>query len=283
VSVKFFGQFLIERDEIDPGQLQEALAMIKAESRTLGEIAIQLAFFSRADATRVNRQQRVDDRPFGELAVEMGLLTPQQLQHALAVKEQTHLYLGEALVRLGHLPVGRLGGLLDEFKIDQAPYEQGPVAILPGELSGNRLARAVVDLIPKLCRRVASLPAKVSLGEPLEEVPDLRYRVSVSMRSVSALEVALSGDRDFALTLAAATAGLAPESLDENLVEDGLAEFLQVVAGNALTVVACEGVRSHLSPPDLGVLPADGYAFEIITTRGSGILIMAPILAPLPV
>jgi hypothetical protein len=281
VSVKFFGQFLIERREIDSSQLQEALAMIKAESRTLGEIAIQLAFFSGADARRVNRQQRVDDRPFGELAVEMGLLTPQQLQQALVIKERTHLYLGESLVRLGHLPVERLGGLLDEFKINQAPYEQGPVAILPGELVGNRLARAVVDLVPKLCRRVASLPVKVSIGEPLGEVPDLHYRVSVSMRSVSALAVALSGDREFALTLAAAAAGLAPESFDEELIEDGLGEFLNVVAGHALTVVASEGVSSHLSAPDLGVLPAEGYAFEIIATRGHGILVMAPVAAPL--
>jgi CheY-specific phosphatase CheX len=134
-----------------------------------------------------------------------------------------------------------------------------------------------VDLVPKHCLRVASLHVKVSSGEPLEEVPDLRYRVSVSMRGVSALEVALSGDRDFALPLASATAGLDPENCDEELVEDGLGEFLHVVAGNALTVVASEGVRSHLSPPDLGAWPAKGYAFEIIATQGHGILVMAPI------
>ena len=38
MAVKFFGQFLIERGEIDAAQLHDALALMNTENKQLGEI-----------------------------------------------------------------------------------------------------------------------------------------------------------------------------------------------------------------------------------------------------
>ncbi len=74
MGLRFFGQFLIERGEIDSSQLREVLDLMERENRTLGELAVDAGFASAADCRRVNGEQRRLDRPFGELAQEMGVL-----------------------------------------------------------------------------------------------------------------------------------------------------------------------------------------------------------------
>ena len=150
MSVKFFGQFLIEQGEIDAGQLREALERMQSRNRSLGDLAIAEGLLAPGDAERINAAQREVDRPFGELAVSMGLLPAEDVEKLLRRQREQRLPLGEALLELGHLPVTRLGALLDCFKIDQSPYETGQI-LLPSALTRLRLAPLILDLLPRFC------------------------------------------------------------------------------------------------------------------------------------
>ena len=276
MSVKFFGQFLIERGEIDPDQLRGALALMKRENSTLGEIAIQEGFLSRADTHWVNMQQRLTDRPFGELAVELGHLTREQLERCVQRQDRARLRIGEALTRLGHLPADRLGALLDEFKIDQAPYETGQVE-LPEALAENRLAPYVVDLLPKFCMRIARVQVKIAPSASLRALPSYPYCVGVAALADPGLDVILAGDRDFALRIAAHTAGLDVDSVEEELIADGLGEFLNVLLGNAIGLLEREGAQAELQPARYRVESAEGTVFEVATSEGRAALLLAEI------
>ena len=65
MGVKFFGQYLIERGEVDADQVRAALDLMDAENRTLGELAVEGKLISKADADKVNAEQRHRDMPFG--------------------------------------------------------------------------------------------------------------------------------------------------------------------------------------------------------------------------
>ena len=112
MSVKFFGQFLIESGEVDAGQIREALDLMDGANRSLGEVAVEAGLMTKADADRVNVAQREQDRPFGKLAVEMRLLTKKQLEEVLRKQEAGRVRIGEALVHLGHLSDDRLALLI---------------------------------------------------------------------------------------------------------------------------------------------------------------------------
>jgi hypothetical protein len=272
VSVKFFGQFLIEQGEIDAGQLCEALGLMQARNRSFGDLAIAEGLLTPAEAERLNAMQRDVDRPFGELAVEAGLLSREALERLLRRQSEGRLPLGEALIVLGHLPVTRLGALLDRFKIDQSPFESGQIA-LPSALARVRLVPIVLDLLPRFCLRVARLHVKLTPARSQEVDGALAHRVALGVRGAQQLDLGLAADGAVASALAGALSGVPRESLDDSLLTDGLGEFLNVLAGNAVTVLDREAAAARLETVRHSVLPPSGHVFDLTATCGRGALV----------
>ena len=275
VSIKFFGQFLIERGEIDAGHLREALELMRARNLALGDLAIVAGLLAPEDAERLNAEQREVDRPFGELAVERGLLSRELLEQLVAHQRETRLPLGEALVALGHLPATRLGALLDQFKIDQSPFVTGQRS-LPRELVGVRIAALALDLVPRFCMRVARLHVKLAPARPHGAALGLPHRVTLAVRGPQALELGLAADRELASALAAGIGGAAKPPLDGARIDEGLGEFLGLLVGNAVAALEREGLFARVEPIRHGALPGAGHAFDWIATNGRGALIVSP-------
>lgn len=274
MSVKFFGQFLIEQGEVDAGHVREALDLLGQTNRSLGEIAVEADMMSEADVAAVNHAQRGNDRPFGDLAVELGLLEPEELVDALRMQRERRLMIGEALVHLGHLKTERLGPMLDAFKADQAQYDIGAMGQLPDPLVNNRVAPYVLDLLPKFCMRVARLNVKVGDAQVLGEAPSLTHRVSLPIHAHRGLDVTLLGDATFVSALASGTSGIAVEKLDRELMLDGVGEFLNVLAGNAISALERTGVQAELGTPDYDAELADGWLFDLATSQGRAALVL---------
>jgi hypothetical protein len=273
VSVKFFGQFLIEQGEIDAGQLREALERMQSRNRSLGDLAVAEGLLAPRDAERINAAQREVDRAFGELAVSMGLLSAEEVvEKLLARQREQRLPLGEALVELGHLSVTRLGALLDRFKVDQSPYHTGQIP-LPSELAGLRQAPLILDLLPRFCLRVARLHVKLGPARAQQIDPALLHRAALAVRGPQRLELGLAADGEIGAALASGISGVAREALDPGLLVDGLGEFLNVLAGTALSALDPEGALAQLEPVQAGVLPPLGHLFELVATGGRAALI----------
>jgi len=274
MSVKFFGQFLIERGEVDAGHVRAALELLGKTNMTLGEVAIEAGMMTPDQVQRVNHGQRGNDRPFGDLAVELGHLDSTQLVECLRMQRERRLKIGEALVHLGHVPAERLGQLLDQFKADQAEYEIGPLAQLPDQLANNRVAPYVLDLLPKFCLRIARVHVKVGDAQVLEEAPHWPFRVSLPIHAHRGLDVTLVGDRAFCARLASGTSGIAEAKLDHDLMVDGVGEFLNVLAGNAISALERSGVQAELGVPDHDAELADGWLFDLATSVGRSALVL---------
>jgi hypothetical protein len=275
VTVKFFGQFLIEQGEIDAGQLREALERVQSRNRSLGDLAIAEGLITPAAADRINTAQLGVDRPFGEIAVAMGLLSRLDLEKLLRRQREERLPLGEALVELGHLPTARLGALLDRFKIDQSPFETGEIP-LPSPLARLRLARLILDLLPRVCMRVARLQVKLAPAGSAQVDAALTQRASLTVRGPQPLELGLAADAEVASALASGISGIARQDLDAALRADGLGEFLNVLVGNAVAALDREQVDAQLEPVRLGVLPPAGHCFELVAGGGRGALVARP-------
>jgi CheY-specific phosphatase CheX len=275
MGVKFFGQFLIDQGEVDASQVREALDLMEEANPTVGELAVRCGYMSARQAVEVSAVQRSRDLGFGDLAVELGLLETEQLVELVRTQRARRLPIGQALVQLGHLTSDRLGMLLDAYKADQAQYDVGPLE-LPDALANHRAAAHVIELLPRFLMRVARIQAKVGEIRPFEGRPGFGdYRVSVSIVGVRGLEVALVSDPAFAEALAMATSGLSPRDLDPEMVADGVGEFVNVVAGNAVSAVTKAGQRFSLGPPDYDATLSDGWVVDLAVATGRAALVLS--------
>ena len=281
MGIKFFGQFLIENGVVDSDQIRAALKLMEEENRSLGTLAEAGGILTAEEAAKVNAQQRTCDVPFGELAVEMGLLSEEQVEYLLGFQEQTRLRIGQALVRQGALANDRLLELLVQFENEQALFRIGNVD-LPEGLESNLLAATVLDLLPKLLVRVASIGVRVGKGQAAADAPDLPVRTAVAVTGDVGLLICLLGNEEFSLQLAGATAGLDESRLEaarQNvaLLADGVGEFLNVLAGNAMGVLERKQITTELAPPQCDPELDSGYLFDLAVSVGKAALYLKPL------
>ena len=275
MAVQFFGQFLIDRGEVDAAHIREALALMDETNESLGDLAIRNGILGTAEVLRVHAMQRLRDQTFGDLSVEMGLLSSGALVELVRQQTRARLPIGEALVRLGHLEGDRLPTLLDAFKAEQAVYTAQQVE-LPDALTNHRATRPLLALLPRFAERVGRMQIKVGALQPLAEPPACDdYRISIPIHGVRGLEVALTSDAAFAERLAIATTGVEAEELDPELVADGVGEFLNVLLGNVVSALACDGHALELGPPDLEATLGDGWLAPLAVGEGRAALVLS--------
>ncbi len=281
MGIKFFGQYLIEQGVVDSDQIRAALKLMDEENRSLGELAEAGGILTAEEAEKINAQQRYCDIPFGELAIEMGLLSEEQVDYLIRFQEQTRLRIGQALVRLDCLSNERLLQLLVGFENEQALFRIGNVP-LPDGLERNALAAAVLDLLPKLLVRIARIGVRIGKGRPTIETPELPLRTAVAVRGDVGLLICLLGDPEFSLQLAGATAGFdepRAEAARQNpaLLADGLGEFLNVLAGNAMSILERKSINTELEPPHCDPELDSGYLFDLAVSVGEAALFLKPL------
>jgi len=276
MGVKFFGQYLIESGEVNAEQVRAALNLMDAENQSIGELAVAGRLITEADADKVNAEQRHRDMPFGELAAEMGLLSEEQIDNLVQLQWRTRLRVGQALARLGHLEQSRLEELLVGYEEEQAPHRIENLA-LPAGLEGNALVPFALDLFPNLLMRVGRIVTRIGNGEPVSEAPDYLVKIAVSVRGESSLLFGLMGDEEFSRQLASMASGLAPESLDTEMLFDGVGEFLNVLAGNTMAMAERNGIITELEPPQREIDFESGFLFELAVNIGNAALFLKPL------
>ena len=118
--------------------------------------------------------------------------------------------------------------------------------------------------IPAQCEKVGRLSAPVVS--------------SILVRFEQGLRIALCTDEEFATHLMESIFGAPPTESQrtmENILNDAVAEFLNIVAGAALAGLEQEGLDADLDPPIQGIPPLEGFAFELACTYGSATLILS--------
>jgi len=273
--MQFFGQFLVKEGAITVDQLRTALDLMARENLRLGQIAVEQRLLSESEANEINREQRYSDKPFGSIAVKLGLMSEVQLKEVLKVQNQRRVRIGEALVRLKHLSAEELVRQLRRFKAEEERFAIDSRE-LPGYLKDNRIAEFLLELVARVAMRTSSVQIKVPKHCTKLERLNSKIIASVLIRSEHSLRIALSGDSEFAHALTDGVFGQAPdEVLPDEMLDDAVGEFLNMLAGNALAGLEQEGIPCELDPPIRGIPPLGGYAFDLVTTAGSATLILS--------
>ena len=88
--------------------------------------------------------------------------------------------------------------------------------------------------------------------------------------------MSLSSDESFAEAL---LVGIIGPNLptDRESLESALAEFLNIVLGNAIAALERHDLGAELDVPELGREPTGGYFFPLVSTSGAATLGLEPL------
>ncbi len=263
MGIQFFGEFLIDRWVITRGQLIEALELQEYRNLRFGMLAVSKKYLSEEQVEQINEQQKAKDVKFADLAVSMDLLTQEQAREILTFQKNNHLYLGEALLELGHITEDILERELAIFQEEQARYALEKVDV-PEGLQVAPVLEASVDLTRKMFIRVVGIPIKVGAGAIGDgsdgHTGEYHLSIALPFDGGVPLRYVLSVSSDVAVLIATAILKEDATRESEAVVEDAVKEFCNIICGNAAAKLAQAGMQIDIAPPE--TLPAIPQAQE---------------------
>jgi len=273
MGIQFFGEFLIDRWVITRGQLIEALELQEYRNLKFGAAAIQKEYLTEEQVEKVNEQQKSQDLLFADLAVSIGFITDEQAREVLTFQKNNHLFLGEALLELGHITEDILERELAIFKEEQSRYTLEKVD-MPEGISGANIVEVSVDLTRKMFNRVVGILVKVGTGiicddSADEHLSDFHLTIAIPIEGGLKTRYILSVSSDVAVLIASCILKEDATRESEEVVEDAVKEFCNIVCGNAVAKLAQMGVQVDIAPPES--LPA------IPTAQAGEIAVVFPI------
>jgi hypothetical protein len=111
-----FGEYLLYEGKVDEYELELALNFQKQKHVALGILAVQEKFLDNSQLCNVLDYQRFNGkRLFGEIAIELGFLSKDDVGTLLDVQKEKHVRIGEVLVLFGAVSREDMEETLKEF------------------------------------------------------------------------------------------------------------------------------------------------------------------------
>jgi type IV pilus assembly protein PilB len=197
---KKLGEILISQGMITNENLVLALQEHKRTGMSLGSVLVKLGYISEDELTSVlGAQIQLDQKKrIGEVLIDQGLITPEQLNAGLEEQKKSKLQLGKCLVKLGAITEDKL------------------VAVLSAQLDISHVVldnftfnRTLVQLIPEdMAKRYKVIPLfekdgvlTVAMADPtnLRTIDHIKFKTGKEIEPVIATEKSISAaiERNF--------------------------------------------------------------------------------------
>lgn len=259
MGVKFFGQFLLEKNIIKPEELIKAVECQESRNLRFGGYALSKGYLTEKDIERIQNEQKRTDMQFGEIAVKLGILNSTQVKEILTMQKNDHIFIGEALAEKGFLTSDVLERELSLFKADQSQYITGEI-IIPDSTENPEIVRDMADMTQKMLQRMAHINIKVDHGFISNEEPQRNFLlVSIRLSGSLKYEYAISSSLETSRLIASNIIGEEIKEESREVIADGVKEFCNIICGNIVAKIAKRGKTVDITPPKEVVYSVDGY------------------------
>jgi CheY-specific phosphatase CheX len=283
MSIKFFGQFLLEKGVVTAEQLLSAVKVQQKKNLRFGDYARAKGHLTDNDINHLHGKQKHTDMMIGELAVKLGMLDQEQVDELLTMQENDHIFIGEALRQNGYISHDVLNRELDLFREDQRRYVPGVISV-PAGVKDAESIKVIADLTRKMLQRIAQLETKAGIGEMFNGEPQKNFAVVfVDLSGAVDYEFILSAPREVAMAMASGFMGGDASGEPDDILVDSVKEFCNITCGSVMARMAKKGKHVKLTPPQEVAYP-DGecnivqgrnvVCYPLISTAGKISLIL---------
>jgi hypothetical protein len=120
------GEFLLMRGKVTRPEIDAACRMQQINNHLIGVLAVDHGMMTcdQLESVLLKQAREEPGAPFGEIAVGLGYLSPNQVQRLLALQDENRLRIGEILVLQSRLTEQELIAELAEYRQTLAQMDE---------------------------------------------------------------------------------------------------------------------------------------------------------------
>lgn len=256
----YYGNFLLNKGYISKEKFKEIIDAVENSRPKIGVIALHLGYLKPEDIEKITLEQQRQNKKFGEIAVELGLLTKEQLDTILSQQPREFLTLSQVLIDKGIFTYEELEKTLNEFKEEN-------------QLSDDVLEYLRSDNVKKIIEKFVS--KEIALGQEIieyltvfvnsfirfitrnvmiqsDELPNISNPLKISYQKVKGdinLDTYFIIPDEVSAKEFTRKYAKVPEELVDEILDDSITEYLNLVNGLAIVNFSEMGVNCELEPP----------------------------------
>jgi CheY-specific phosphatase CheX len=284
IFYQYFGNYLLEKGYIRPGQLKDVLDEQRSVHVKLSVLALINRMLSAAQVEEITALQKFSGRKFGDIAVERGDLTREQVDRLLTMRQLEHYQLSQGLINRKYLSFSALEQALGRYRVDSGLSDREfealrskDIAYDPGKLlkmdswidgpssrrrasrweltrrailedTNNDLIRRCILIFAKCLTRFVNANIRIESARAAGREAHINdYLISQRMYGDIDLYTALCGEEKSLLALASGFGGEPVSRLDE-LSISCVSEFLNSANGMCVSSFYDSGFLVNLAP-----------------------------------
>ncbi len=254
-----FANYLMEKQKISETQYVLVQEQQKISRVKLGLIAVAEKLISNEQAEELNLLQKSTDRRFGDLAIEKGYLTPEQVDFMLEKQGNPYLQLMQILTENNVFSVDELEELLNDYIVDNGFQAKDLEVLKNGDLDSiialfiktdNSLVNDYLALAVRYVIRFINSRPLVNKVQVVKEYSagNLSYQ---RLTGDNELLLGFASNDNELLEIASAFAKEDFNQLDEDSF-DSVCEFINCINGLFATELSHNDVILEIMPPGFG-------------------------------
>lgn len=256
--LNLFSKYLISQNKLTDEQFNLVKeAQLKTRVK-LGLIAVSEKIISEKQADEINRKQAVMDKRFGDIAVELGYLTPDQVSKLLELQGNPYMLFCQAVTDNNILTLSEIEDLFQKYITDNNFDDDAKDAIKSDDIDRiiplfvKNIDDSMLELVSVSIRtmnRLISTDLYINEGKILNSYK-YDYCSSQAIEGDVNISLGISGDKSGVLEIAGLFAGEEFSEVDLDSL-DSIGEFINIVNGLYATALSYRKVQVELIAPNL--------------------------------
>ncbi len=256
---QFLGHFLLEEGYVDTATLNEVLKYQDKIRLKLGVLAIDLKMLTPEQVSDIHNTQARQDKRFGEIAIEKRYMDTDQLDELLFTQKSEHLRLIQALIDKNVFTLEEADVILDKYKVKNQLTDEAMDIMKRDDVDG------MIDIFldfdetfdQETCRNYYALLIRNMIRfvdrniwfEEMQKTKDYEAPYLIT-QVLEGRDRIMTGIAGDAGTLLQFAAQFANEPLEEmdDMMEDAVGEFLNLHNGIFTVNMSDQGREMELEP-----------------------------------
>lgn len=269
----YFGGYLLERNIISQSQLEDVMARHHSSRAKLGLIAVAEKLLTAKQADELNELQKLKDSRFGDLAIEKGYLTKEEVNHLLNLQGNSYLKFIQSLTEMNIMTMDQIESALDDYRKDNNFSDAELDALKSGDI--DRIIPIFVDTDLPFVGEAITLAIKniirfINNNIKLKKLyrvkeynfPSIAYQQMIGSHE---LYVCFAGEDEALLNIASPFAKEEFVKMDEDAF-DSICEFINCNNGLYASKLSEEDIHIDMTPPKFDqnkTLTSDGDIYIV--------------------
>lgn len=256
--VSLFGDYLLKTNKITKEQLQEVIVSMSKSRVKLGHIAVAEKLITKEQSDVINRKQAVLDKRFGDIAIELGYLTGDQVSHLLDMQGNTYMLMSQTITELGLMSMEEFDQALNEYA-ESNQLGIGAVTALKSDdidkivplflFDMDNYAKDLTAVVFRTLNRLISGNISMDKATLIKEYKSTNMTFQC-MEGDCSIFLSFNGTDDALLFLGGAFAREEFETVDLDVL-DSIAEFTNIINGLYATALSYRKISVELQAPEM--------------------------------